>query len=840
MSKQNVLMVAEKPSLAESIAKFLSNGKMHSRKSTSPACSVHEYDGNFLGKPAHFKVTSVAGHEYNSWDTVQPIELFAASTIKLEANPKTHIVKHLQNEAKGIDALVLWLDCDREGENICFEVIRSTKIELKAPEKGRKDERIYRAKFSAVTASEIKNGSFGIFSTNAMNNLGKPNEDEAKAVDVRQELDLKVGVKNTVKFIRELILLNRSDVHSLDIRRDSSRENMGIVYYSYEETNWEQFVPEPFWNIGAIIEVEGTQITLTSERGRIFDKKKATDIRNTLKGMKTAKVISAKSEKKSTSRPHALNTVEMLKAASSGLGIAPHETMQIAERLYIQGYISYPRTETSKYPPSFDLKGALEIQRSNLNWGSYATDLLTNGFTIPEGGHDAGDHPPITPMRSANEDELGGNTWRLYDYITRHFIGSISSNLYYTKTTAIIEIGSDKFSWTGNRVIKPGFSSVMHWKMMSDQLLPCDLKEDDVFNVADVTLKEGKTSPPDYLTESDLIGLMEKLGIGTDASMAVHISNICTRRYVSVEGNARHLVPTNLGIVLIHGYQKIDPDLALPSLRASMEKRISLIATGKERSDKVLEEEISIFKKKFEEFMAKIGNMDELFEATFSPLSSSGKPFSICGKCRRYMHLINLRPVRLHCRTCNETYSLPSNGQIKVGFPWNEYFAIVYLTFLKLYKELRCPVDKFQLVLNSSGSKGKGFPICPHCYNLPPFENISAGMGCNTCPHTTCEHSVTKNWVTPCPSENCTGVMVLDATSAPRWKLCCNVCTMVTAFVDTINEVTICEVCEDCSSKLVTVSFRKNQSKEDIEEACIVCDDELEALLETRCVLSDC
>ena len=57
---------------------------------------------------------------------------------------------------------------------------------------------------------------------------------------------------------------------------------------------------------------------------------------------------------------------------------------------------------------------------------------------------------------------------------------------------------------------------------------------------------------------------MEKLGIGTDASMAVHINNICQRRYVQVQGQ-RMLVPTNLGIVLIHGLHAIDPLLALPT-----------------------------------------------------------------------------------------------------------------------------------------------------------------------------------------------------------------------------------------------------------------------------------
>ncbi len=78
-------------------------------------------------------------------------------------------------------------------------------------------------------------------------------------------------------------------------------------------------------------------------------------------------------------------------------------------------------------------------------------------------------------------------------------------------------------------------------------------------------------------------------------------------------------------------------------MRTDMKKRIGLIAEGHAYFENVLQGEIELYRSKFEWFMKKIANMDELFEATYSPLSSSGRPFSKCGKCRRYMHLIALR-----------------------------------------------------------------------------------------------------------------------------------------------------------------------------------------------------
>lgn len=129
-------------------------------------------------------------------------------------------------------------------------------------------------------------------------------------------------------------------------------------------------------------------------------------------------------------------------------------------------------------------------------------------------------------------------------------------------------------------------------------------------------------------------------------------------------------------------------------------------------------------------------------------------------------------------------------------------------------------------------------------------------MACNHCPHPTCPHSMVTNAVCPCPeSENeqepCKGSLILDATSAPRWKLSCNECNIVSSFIDTVKrelytqsfmnlftysfhlDVTIGKNMCQCGSVYLKVEFRENQNKEPME-GCIMCDDDMEALLATR------
>ena len=689
------LMIAEKPSLARSLAEILSHKQYKRRKSSCSACDVYEFEGQLpvSGKsvPCLLKMTSVCGHvmsldfqpQYNNWECTDPVDLFHAETVKKEAHSGLRMRHFLRQEGRGVDYLVLWLDCDKEGENICFEVINEIQPVMKPP-RHPNSQTILRAKFSSITAPSI---------LHAFNNLTLPNYNEARSVDARQEVDLRIGCSftrfQTNLFQSQYVGLN----HSVISYGPCQTPTLGFCVQRHDEI--QQFKSEKYWKMKAIVKLEGVTMTIDWSRERLFDLKVAQHYLSLLKRNKQARVESVTEKPRSKAPPLAMNTVELLRSASIRLHVGPKQAMDIAERLYTEGYISYPRTETTRYSPEFDFRSVLADLSSNPEFGAFAGPLLKSGFKVPSGGKDVGDHPPITPMKSARRDDLRTTDWHVYELITNHFLATLYPECKYRQTDVEFSIGNESFFWSGSKVISPGFTAIATWQAIAGLESKINLVHGQSWDVEELKLTDHMTTPPGYLTESELISLMEKHGIGTDASIPVHIENICTRNYVRVNGS-RQLVPTKLGIVLVHGYQKIDPELVQPTMRSAVEEQLNLIAKGKVDFDQVLNHTLEGFRKKFIYFRDNISNMDELFEASFSTVAETGKPLSRCGKCHRYMTYIPSKPQRLYCRHCDNTYSLPQGGTIK------------------LYKELKCPMDDFEIVLFSSSTKT--YTICPHCY----------------------------------------------------------------------------------------------------------------------------
>lgn len=99
----------------------------------------------------------------------------------------------------------------------------------------------------------------------------------------------------------------------------------------------------------------------------------------------------------------------MEKLGSRKLRINAKETMRIAEKLYTQGFISYPRTETNIFPDSFDLHGVIQQHTGDPQWGQFAARLLTVGPTPRQGNKTDNAHPPIYPTKYTNS--LSVSVW---------------------------------------------------------------------------------------------------------------------------------------------------------------------------------------------------------------------------------------------------------------------------------------------------------------------------------------------------------------------------------------------------------------------------------------------
>jgi DNA topoisomerase-3 len=311
----------------------------------------------FMGKPAFIRVTSVTGHvfstdfpaKYQNWDAVDPVELFTAPVLHAPEG-KGGIVKHLEREARGMDYLVLWLDCDREGENICFEVIQCVQGVMRQPQSyrapashvtggykqhERHQQTIFRARFSAVTPKDIEK---------AMQNLVEPNQNEAFAVDARQELDLKVGVAFS-RFQTRYFQGKYGNLDSAIISYGPCQTpTLGFCVDRYDEI--QSFKSRPYYCADVTVEVRGRMLALTADRGRIFEKNICDALVTQLGQERELVCTDIRTTDSRKSRPTPLNTVELLKLASRNLGIGPQATMRAAEHLYLSGYLSYPRTGT--------------------------------------------------------------------------------------------------------------------------------------------------------------------------------------------------------------------------------------------------------------------------------------------------------------------------------------------------------------------------------------------------------------------------------------------------------------------------------------------------------------
>uniref|UniRef100_A0A5K3EW34 DNA topoisomerase n=1 Tax=Mesocestoides corti TaxID=53468 RepID=A0A5K3EW34_MESCO len=152
------------------------------------------------------------------------------------------------------------------------------------------------------------------------------------------------------------------------------------------------------------------------------------------------------------------------------------------------------------------------------------------------------------------------------------------------------------------------YLEVYTYESWSERFMP-NFQLGEIITPDKIEIMEGRTSPPSLLTEADLIALMDKYGIGTDATHAEHIETIKKRMYVGLQ-DGKFLVPSQLGMGLVEGYDAMDLAVAKPCLRADLETDLKAICEGRKDKDEVLRTQLAKYKSAFEMVMREARKLD--------------------------------------------------------------------------------------------------------------------------------------------------------------------------------------------------------------------------------------
>ena len=596
-----ILCVAEKPAIAKAVAGHLGGGAVRTHPiAGNRYVKNYEFSFNFgrWGGTCNVVMTSVLGHltgldfetQYRNWSSCNPSQLFDARTqITIDADKKS-IAKNIQDQARYAGTLFIWTDCDREGEHIGMEVVNEAR-------KGNPNIIIKRARFSNTERGHV---------IHAAQHPIELDERAAKAVSARIELDLRIGAAFTRLQTQQLQRLTPNLAEKIISYGSCQFPTLGFVVDRYNRVR--NFKPETFWLIKLMHRKENIDVNFNWRRGHLFDRAVVTILFEQCLDARFAKVTKVQTKPTSKWRPLPLTTVELQMQGSRFLRMSGQEIMKVAESLYQKGWISYPRTETDQFSNDFDLQSYIRKQCPDTTWGGYAQQLLNGAFRTPRSGRNNDQaHPPIHPVNYVVPATLNANEKKVYEFVVRRFLACCSEDAKGESTEIELEWGSEVFHTKGLRVLERNYLDVYPYdKWESSQQLPT-FTLGEVFEPTSANMVDGKTSPPNYLTEPELIGLMDANGIGTDATMAEHIAKIQDREYVSVRTRGtgrtqvREFIPTTLGVALVEGYDNVGLDVSVskPFLRKEMELKMKAICDGGKTKTEVVEESIEQYREVF-------------------------------------------------------------------------------------------------------------------------------------------------------------------------------------------------------------------------------------------------
>jgi len=472
---------------------------------------------------------------------------------------KEKVVHELQNLSSKATEILLATDPDREGEAIAWHIEELIKKSKKI------NTLIKRVSFHEITKEAIEE---------ALKNPGEIDMKLVKAQEARRVLDRLVGYDLSGliwKKVRYGLSAGRVQSPALRIIMEKEREIRA-------------FIPEKFWRISGNFKTKkNDNLSLECSKEPRDEKLVEEIIKEGEKGKWIVSKIKESEQKRSPRAPFTTSTLQQ--TASSRLGYSPSRTMQLAQKLYESGYITYIRTDSTNLSIQAQ-KQILDL--INKKYGKEYAESRTYK-TKSKNAQEA--HEAIRPTHIENINRGTEEQERLYRLIWERTVSSqmTDAKLSKTKIEAVIEHHEDLpyFQATGSRVLFPGWLLADKDARGEDVELPKVLEGENL-ELLELIKEEKFTEPPGRYTEAGLIKELEARGIGRPSTYASIMRTLEQREYVRKEGKT--LFPTDVGDVVSSFLEDNFPHYISDTFTAEMEDELDEISRGEREYEKTLKD----------------------------------------------------------------------------------------------------------------------------------------------------------------------------------------------------------------------------------------------------------
>ena len=443
-----------------------------------------------------------------------------------------------------------------------------------------------------------------------------------------------------------------------------------LQFLAAREKKIQSFVPVPYWEIKAEAEILNSVIEAEYEQKRIKTKTEADAVEQACNG-KTGTVTSVNLRTVHQNPPLPFDVGTLQREAYNLFGYAPRRTLAIAQRLYLDALISYPRTSSQKLPPVIDYRKILGALKEQAGYKRLASKLLKQQVLTPrEGAKQDPAHPAVYPTGKLPEKPLGTPEKRVWDLIVRRFMAVFGEDALKESLKVRLDVNSYGFVARGRRLLKEGWMEYYKPYVGAEEIVLPPIKEGDPVLLRHVIRENKFTCPPPRYNPSSLLKKMEELGIGTKATRANIIQTLYNRKYVKDE----RITVTELGFDVNDVLGRYVPIVSSADLTRDIENKMGQIQKGNLKRETVLATVIEKLKPQLEQFKE---NEETIGESLSNAAQKTQTHQLIVGKCPNCgtgdLAIIYSRKTKkrfIGCTNyfkgvCGTSFPLPQRGRIK-------------------------------------------------------------------------------------------------------------------------------------------------------------------------------